>query len=64
MPTISEQWAEAGLLDLGRIIELWLLTSLGKKSATRYVDITRKAQIAEILDKHEAKLLRNIRTSL
>jgi hypothetical protein len=61
--TISEQWPEAGLLNLGRIIELWLLTSLGKKSTSRYVDIIREAQIAEILDKHEAKLLRNIRTN-
>ena len=39
--TISEQWAEAGLLNLGRIIELWLLTSLGKRSASRYVDLIR-----------------------
>lgn len=61
--TISEQWPEAGLLNLGRIIELWLLTSLGKKSASRYVDIIREAEIAGILDKHGAKLLRNIRTN-
>jgi len=61
--TISEQWAEAGLLNLGRIIELWLLTSLGMKSASRYVDIIREMEIAGILDKHEVKLLRNIRTN-
>ena len=61
--TISEQWTEAGLLNLGRIIELWLLTSLGMKSASRYVDLIRETEIAGILDKHEAKLLRNIRTN-
>ena len=60
---IYEQWAEAGLLNLGRIIELWLLTCLGKKNASRDVDIIREAQIAEVLDKHGVKLLRNIRTN-
>jgi hypothetical protein len=60
---ISEQWAEAGLLNLGRIIELWLLTSLGKRSAFRYVDLIREAEIAGILDKHGVKLLRKIRTN-
>ena len=60
--TISEQWAEAGLLNLGRIIELWLLTSLGKKSASRDVDIIREAEITGILDKYGVNLLRNIRT--
>ena len=60
---ISEQWTEAGLLNLGRIIELWLLTSLGMKNASRYVDLIRETEIAGILDKHEAKLLRNIRTN-
>lgn len=60
--TISEQWAEAGLLNLGRIIELWLLTSLGMKSAFRYKDLIREAEIAGILEKHEVKFLRNIRT--
>ena len=61
--TISEQWPEAGLLNLGRIIELWLLTSLGKKKSLREVDIIREAEIAGILDKHGVKLLRNIRTN-
>ena len=61
--TISEQWAEAGLLTLGRITELWLLTSLGKKNASRYVDIIREAEIAGILDKHGSKLFRKIRTN-
>ncbi len=61
--TICEQWAEAGLLNLGRIIELWLLTSLGKKSVFRGEDIIREAEIAGILDKHGVKLLRNIKTN-
>jgi len=61
--TISEKWAEAGLLNLGRIMELWLLTILGRKSASRYVDLIREAEIACKLDKHEVKFLRNIRTN-
>ena len=61
--TISEQWAEAGLLNLGRIIELWLLTSLGMKSTPRFVDLIREAEIAGILDYHETKFLRKIRTN-
>lgn len=60
---ISEQWAEAALLNLGRIVELWLLISLEMKSAPLFVDLIREAEIAGILDKHEVKLLRNIRTN-
>lgn len=61
--SISEHWAEAGLLNSGRIIELWLLTNLGYESAPFCADLIREAEIAEILDKHEVKLLRNIRTN-
>jgi len=61
--SISEQWAEAGLLNLGRIIELWLLTSLGYECAPFYADLIREAEIAEILDKHGVRLLKKVRTN-
>ncbi|MHA1755152.1 MAG: hypothetical protein ACTSVV_00175 [Promethearchaeota archaeon] len=60
---ISDDWAEAGLLNLGRILELWLLYSLGMKSASLEIDLIRKAEVAGLLDKNEVKLLRKIRTN-
>ena len=60
---ISEQWAEAGLLNLGRIVEHWLLNKLGMKSAPLFFDLIREAEIAGLIDKNEVKLLRNIRTN-
>ena len=60
---ISEQWAEAGLLNLGRIVEHWLLNKLGMKSAPFYSDLIRDAEIAGLIDKNDIKLLRNIRTN-
>jgi hypothetical protein len=60
---ISEQWAEAGLLNLGRILEHWLLNKLGMKSAPLFFDFIREAEIADLIDKNEVKLLRNIRTN-
>ena len=61
--SISEQWAEAGLLNLGRIMELWLLTSLGYERAPFFADLIREAEIAEILDKHGVRLLKKVRTN-
>ena len=60
---ISEQWAEAGLLNLGRILEHWLLNKLRMKSAPLFFDLIREAEIADLIDKNEVKLLRNIRTN-
>ena len=60
---ISEQWAEAGLLNLGRIIELWLVTSLEYDRTPFYTDLIREAEIADIIDKHGVRLLKNIRTN-
>ena len=58
---ISEQWAEAGLLNLGRIIEHWLLNNLGMNSAPLFFDLIREAEIAGLINKNEVKLLRDIR---
>ncbi len=60
---ISEQWAEAGLLNLGRIVEHWLLNKLGMKNAPLFFDLIREAEIAGLIDKNEVKLLRYIRTN-
>ena len=58
---VSEQWAEAGLLNLGRIVEHWLLNKLGMKNAPLFFDLIREAEIAGLIDKNEVKLIRNIR---
>jgi len=60
---ISEKWAETGLLNLGRIMEHWLLNKLGIKSAPFYSDLIRDAEIAGLIDKNEVKLLRSIRSN-
>ena len=60
---ISEQWVEAGLLNLGRIMEHWLLNKLGMKSVPRFFDLIREAKIAGLIENNEVKLLRNIRTN-
>ncbi|TFG22233.1 MAG: hypothetical protein EU529_11035 [Promethearchaeota archaeon] len=49
---ISEQWAEAGLLSLGRIVEHWLLTILGMKNAPLFLDLIREAEIAGFLEQN------------
>ena len=58
---ISEQCPEAGLLSLGRIIELWLLHKLGMSSTPPSFDLIRGAEIAGLMDKNEVKLLRSIK---
>lgn len=60
---ISKLWAEAGLLNLGRIMEHWLLNKLEINNAPYYSDIIKEAEIAGLIDKNEEKLLRNIRTN-
>ncbi len=60
---IYEQCAEAGLLNLGRIVEHWLLNNLGMKSAPLFFDKIREAEIVGLINKNEIKLLRNIRNS-
>jgi len=42
---------------------LWLLNTLGMKSAPFSFDLIRKAEIAGLIDKREVKLLRKIRTN-
>ncbi len=60
---ISEQWAEAGLLNLGRIVEHWLLHELGMNNAPLFFDLIREAEIAGLIDKNDVKLLRDIRNN-
>ena len=48
---------------LGRISEIWLLLSLGKKQRRRHPqeDLIRSAEVAGIVNKKEAKILEKIR---
>lgn len=59
---ISEEWPEAALLSLGRILELWLLISLGrkKKGYSPFADFIRDAELVGLIEKPERKLLSKI----
>lgn len=60
---ISKEWSEAALLNLGRIAEIWLLIALGYNNTPKFEDIIRTAEVEGIIDKHDAKLLRKIKTN-
>lgn len=60
---ISEVWPEAALLNLGRIVEFWLLHSLGKKETPWTEDLIRSAQISGIIKKAESRFLKEIRNN-
>jgi len=58
---ISKDWPEASLLSLGRICELWLLFSLGKKHKGYYEDLIKKAEMRSIINENQGKLLYKIK---
>ncbi len=58
---ILNDWPEAALLNIGRIIELWLKNELEYRSLEKYDDLIRFAEVDEIISKQERKLLSLIR---
>jgi len=58
---VLDDWPEAALLTIGRIIELWLKTELKDRKLSRYDDIIRIAEIDGIITKPEMKLFSKIR---
>lgn len=60
---MADDWPEAALLSLGRILELWLLLSLGmeERNYSLETDIIREAELSDLIYKHERSLLIKIR---
>ena len=59
---ICDEWPEAALLSLGRIIEMWLLITLNLRSTPYNKNIVKKARLDGIVTKHEAKFLAKVRS--
>lgn len=58
---ILDDWPEAALLSIGRIIEIWLKHELEYRTLEKYDDIIRLAEVDGIITKHNRKLLIKIR---
>ncbi len=56
-----EDWPEAALLNIGRIIEIWLKHELDYRTLEKYDDFIRLAEVDGIISKKERKLLSKIR---
>ncbi|MHA1248661.1 MAG: hypothetical protein ACTSRP_01585 [Candidatus Helarchaeota archaeon] len=59
---IVDQWPEAALFSLGRILELWLLINLDERNS-QFNDLIRRAEINGIIGKNERKFLERIRVN-
>jgi len=55
--------SESGLLSLGRLQELWLLKALGLKESNLNGDLIVEAELKNIINKGESRLLRKIRNN-
>ena len=51
---------ESALLNLGRIMEIWLLIRLNHSNSPGLSLLIRHAEIEKLIDKHQSKLLGNI----
>lgn len=58
---ILDDWPEAALLSIGRIIEIWLKHELEYRTLEKYDDIIRLAEVDGIITKNNRKLLIKIR---
>lgn len=58
---IVDDWPESALINIGRIIELWLKHKLEYRILKKYDDIIRFTEVDGIISKQERKLLSKIR---
>ncbi len=58
---IVEDWPEASLLSLGRIIEMWVLIQLDRENNDYGNDLLKELEINSIINKIEFKFLSKIR---
>ena len=58
---VLDFWPESALLNLGRILEIWLLIELKIKTNYGLSFLIKEAEIRNLTDKHHFKLLKNIK---
>ncbi|TET06270.1 MAG: hypothetical protein E3J83_06190 [Candidatus Atribacteria bacterium] len=58
---VLDLWPESALLNLGRILEIWLLIELKIKTNYGLSFLIKEAEIRNLIDKHQFKLLINIK---
>lgn len=56
-----ESWPESALLNLGRVLEIWLLIELKVKTNYGQDFLIKEAEVKNLIDKHQFKLLMNIK---
>ncbi len=56
-----DNWPESALLNLGRVIEIWLLIELNCSNSRGFWFLIRQAYVQGLIDKSQASLLENIR---
>ena len=54
-------WPESALLNLGRVIEIWLLIELNCSNSRGFWFLIRQVYVQGLIDKSQASLLENIR---
>lgn len=59
--SIVQDWPEAALLSLGRIIEMWLLNQLNRENNIFGNDLLKEAEINGIIDINEFKFFSKVR---
>ncbi len=60
---IVESWPESALLNLGRVLEVWLLIEMDEKKNFGLDFLIKEAEIRNLIDKHQFKLLMNIKNN-
>jgi len=56
-----DTWPESALLNLGRVLEIWLLIELKVKTNYGQDFLIKEAEVKNLIDKHQFKLLMNIK---
>ncbi len=56
-------WSESALLNLGRVLEIWLLIELKVKKNYGLDFLIRTAELRNLIDNHQFKLLMNIKNN-
>ena len=60
---IVDSWSESALLNLGRVLEIWLLVEMNVKKNFGLDFLIREAEIRNLIDKHQFQLLMNIKNN-
>ena len=58
-----DTWPESALLNLGRVLEIWLLIELKVKTNYGLDFLIKEAELRNLIDNHQFKLLMNIKNN-